>query len=222
MSIFEKLSHTFRGVVNDALDKSADAGRDARQIVRDLEEQIGKVEQAMLDVRAENEVLKQKRDKQQTEVDKWVTASTKAVNAGDDGLARECLTKKAAAVTLLQSYKDQLAKFEPTVQQLNQHLLDLRAKKNELADRTDLIAARSEMADAQTKAATAMSGIGGGSLISDFDKLEEQVAKKEARATAATNMSDEISGKSLDDRVAALGNTSINDELAAMKAARLQ
>lgn len=218
MSIFEKISNTLKGVVNDAIDKSADAGRDARQIVRDLEDQIGKVEQAMLDVRAESEVLKQKRDAQQAEVDKWAGASAKAVKAGDDDLARECLIKKASATALLQTYTDQLAKFEPTVKQLNQHLLDLRAKKNDLADRTDLIAARSEMADAQTKAATAMSGIGGSSLVSDFDKLEGQVAKKEARASAAIGMSDEITGKSLDTRVAALGNTSIDDELAALKA----
>ena len=217
MSLFEKIARTFKGVVNDAVDNTADAGRDARQIVRDLEDQIGKVEQAMLDVRAENEVLKQKRDKQQAEVNKWLTAATKAA-ATDDNLALECLTKKAAATALLQTYTDQLAKFEPTVNQLNQHLLDLRAKKNDLADRTDLIAARSEMADAQTKAATAMSGIGGGSLVTDFNTLEEQVAKKEARAAAAVGMSDEITGKSLEDRVAALGNTSIQDELAALKA----
>jgi len=221
MSIFEKIARAVKGTVNDALDKTADAGRDARQIVRDLEDQIGHVQQAMLDVRAENEVLKQKNTKQQAEVDKWANAAAKAVKAGDDNLARECLTKKSEANTLLQTYTDQLAKFQPTVDQLNKHLADLVAKK-ELANRTDLIAARSEMADAQTKAATVISGIGGSSAIADFDKLEDQVAKKEARANAATEMADEQTGKSLDDRVAALGNTSIDDELAALKAAHAQ
>ena len=222
MSIFDKIANTFKGAVNDAIDSTADAGRDARQIVRDLEDEIGKVEQAMLDVRAENEVLKQKGAKQSAEVTKWADAAGKAVKASDDGLARECLTKKAAAVTLLNTYTEQLAKFEPTVKQLNTHLVDLRTKKEELANRTDLIAARSGMADAQTKAATVISGIGGNSRINDFDKLEEQVAKKEARANAATGMADEVSGKSLEDRVAALGGTNIDDELAALKAAHAQ
>lgn len=220
MSLLEKLMRTVKGVANDAVDATSDPARDARQIVRDLDEQIGKAAQAMLDVRAEHEVLKSKRDHQTEEVTKWVNAAKKAVTAGDDSLARECLAKKQTADTQLQSYQSELDKFEPTVKEINEHISQLHTQRESLESRTDIIAARSEIAHAQEKVAVVIGGIGKSSAMDDFNALEDKVLKQEARAHAATDVMNERTGASLDARVAALGNTSIDDELAALKAGK--
>lgn len=219
MSFLEKISRTISGLLNDAAESTSDAGRDARQIVREMEEKIQEVENAVLNVKAEHNIMQQKQEKQAAEVTKWANAATKAVAAGDNGLARECLEKKATANDALSLTNASLDKFGPTVKSLTDQLAKLRAKKDEMAGRTDMIAARSSMAEAQETAATVISGIGGSGAAEDFEKLENDVAKKEARAQAAMGMANDASGQDLEDRVSALGSTSIDDELAALVAA---
>jgi len=218
MAFFKKLMNMVKGVANDTLDAASDPGRDARQVVRDLEDQLDKANQAMLDVRAQNEVLKAKRAVAAADVDKWADAARKAMVAGDEGLARECLEKKVSAKGTMDAYQAQLDNFDPTVKHLQEQIASLQAKKEDLANRTDLIVARSEVADAEVKAATTLAGIGASSSAADFSKIEDSVLRREARAKAASGMADEKTGKSLEDRVAKLSKTGIDDELAALKA----
>lgn len=220
MSLLEKISNIIKGALNDAVDSAADAGRDARQIARDLKEQIQTAEQAMLDVSAEHALMAQKVAKDLEEVKRWTDAAQRSVDKSDDNLARDCLVKKADANKLLQTHQAQLEKYTPSVAQLKAHLNDLRVQLADIESRTDLIVARSEMANAQEHAATIISGIGGNNRLEEFNRLEQSVDKKEARANAATALADERSGKSLNDRVAALDSSNIDDELAALKAAK--
>ncbi|WP_199031394.1 PspA/IM30 family protein [Ralstonia sp. ASV6] len=90
---------------------------------------------------------------------------------------------------------------------------------DDYAQRTELIEARSQVAKAQETAAAVITNIGSTrNLANDFGKLEDGVLKQEARAAAATRIADQDSGKSLQDRVDALGKaTSIDDRLAALK-----
>ena len=215
----DTITRTLSGLVNDAADATKDPSRDARQIIREMETQITDVENAMLNVKAEHEMLKQKKTTHEAEVTKWTNAATKAVSAGQDDLARECLGKKATAKKSLDAVSTSLVSFDATVKEMTDKLADLRAKKDDMESRKDMIAARSIMAEAQETAATVISGIGGNSAAADFDQLEDDVAKKEARAKAAMGMANDANGNDLENRVAALGNTSIDDELAAMKAA---
>lgn len=218
MTFFDKLIHSVKGAANDVLDSHENLGASARQSVRDLEDNLTKAESALVDVRAEAEVLKGKRQKSLDEVNKWLQAATNAAGK-DDGLARECLAKKASAAATLKTLDDQIAKFAPTVANIEAHIADLRSQKENLANQADLIGVRSEVADVELKAASIMGGVGGQGV--NLSATEDALAKKEARAHAASSIVGEHSGSSLEARVAALNaGPSIEDELAALKAGK--
>lgn len=218
MSFFDKLIHSVKGAANDALDAHQNLGADARQNVRDLTEQLTKAEGALVDVRAENELLKGRQEAAAADVAKWLKAATGAAGK-DDGLARECLAKKSAATNVLATIDAQIVKFQPTVANLEQHIAQLRTQKENLSNQADLISVRSDVADVELKAATIMGGIGNKGV--DFKSTEDALAKKEAKAHAASSIVAERSGDSLELRIAALdAGPSIEDELAALKAGK--
>jgi phage shock protein A len=218
MSFFDKLLHSVKGAANDVLDSHQDLGASARQSVRDLDEQLVKAEAALVDVRAEAEVLKGKREKAAGEVTKWLNAATNAAGK-DDGLARECLAKKQAAAAQLATIDTEIGKFAPTVQGIEAHIRDMRAQKDSLSNQADLIGVRSEVANVEMRAAEILGGVGGTTV--SLAGAEEALARKEAKAHAATAIIGERSGSSLEARVAALNAApSIEDELAALKAGK--
>ncbi len=218
MSLFDRILHTVKGKANDTLDAHQDLGADARQSVRDLEENLRQAESALVEVRAEGELLKGKREKADTEVNKWLAAAKNAAGK-DDGLARECLAKKQSAATALATIDAEIARFQPTVDGLEKHINDLRSKKDSLSNQADLIGVRSDVADAELKAATILGGVGGDGP--NLKSTEDALAKREAKAHAALNITKERSGEDLESRVAALSATSsIDDELAALKAGK--
>lgn len=218
MSLFDRILHTVKGTANDALDAHQNLGVEARQSVRDLEENLRKADEALVEVRAESELLKGKREKAQAEVTKWLTAATNAAGK-DDGLARECLVKKQAAAAQLATIDAEIAKFAPTVTGIENHIAQMRAQKDGLSNQADLISVRSEVADVELKAAAILGGIGGTSV--SLAGAEDALARKEAKAHAATAVLGERTGDSLEARVAALNaGPSLEDELAALKAGK--
>ncbi len=218
MSFFERILHTVKGTANDMLDKHQDPGVDARQSVRELTANLEKAESALVEVRAESELLKGKREKAQTEVSKWLTAATNAAGK-DDSLARECLAKKQTAAATLAQLDAQIAKFAPTVASIQDHIAQMRAQKEGLANQADLIGVRSEVADVELKAAAILGGVGGAGV--SLAGAEDAVSRKEAKAKAASDILGERSGSDLEARVAALNaSPSIEDELAALKAGK--
>jgi phage shock protein A len=95
----------------------------------------------------------------------------------------------------------------------------MRAQKESLANQADLIGVRSDVADVEMKASAILGGVGGTTV--SLQGAEDALAKKEARAHAATAIVSEHTGASLEARVAALNaGPSIEDELAALKAGK--
>ena len=218
MSFFDKLINTVKGAANDTLDAHQNLGANARQSIRDLDENLQKAESALLEVRAEAELLNGKRATAAAEVAKWLQAATNAAGK-DDNLARECLAKKATAAASLATIDAEIAKFQPTVAGIEKHIADMRSQKDSLSNQADLIGVRSDVADVELKAAAILGGVGGPSV--SLAGAEDQLAKKEARAHAATSILGERTGDSLEARVAALNaGPSIEDELAALKAGK--
>ncbi len=217
MSFLEKLLNTLKATANDTLDAHQDLGANARQNVRDLDAQLSEADAALVDVRAEAEVLKGKKIKAEAEVAKWLQAATNAAGK-DDALARECLAKKATAKAALDAVSATLEKFQPTVVALQTRITELRNQRDGLSTQADLIGVRSEVADVELRAATILGGTGSATSLA---AQEDALARKEAKAHASTAIIQERSGESLEARVAALtAGPSIEDELAALKATK--
>ena len=218
MSLFDSISRTVKGLLNDAADSVQDPSRDARQIVRELDDSIAKAENSLVEIQAQVAMQQSKRDVAADKAKKYEDGAKRALQSGDEALAREALGAQQTAEAERDALAGELAKLEPSVDQLKQQIDDMRQRRNDLNARSNILQAKQQIAQAKDVAATALGGIGGKNLDGDFQKLEEKVALSNARSDARLNSSDQSSGKALDDKLADLNRgPSIEDRLAALK-----
>jgi phage shock protein A len=218
MSLFDSISRTLKGLLNDAADSVQDPSRDARQIVRELDDSIGKAENALVEIQAQVATQQSKRDVAADKAKKYEEGAKRALQSGDEALAREALGAQSTAEAERDALAAELAKLEPSVDQLKQQIDDMRARRNDLNARSNILQAKQQIAQAKDVAATALGGIGGKNLSADFQKLEDKVDLSNARSDARLNTADTSSGKALDDKLAALSKgPSVEDRLEALK-----
>lgn len=218
MSLFDSISRTVKGLLNDAADSVQDPSRDARQIVRELDDSIGRAENALIEIEAQVATQQSKLDAANEKARKYEDGAKRALQAGDEGLAREALAAQANAETERDALAKELATLQPSVDHLKAQIADMRQRRNDLNARSNILQAKQQIAEAKDVAATALGGIGGKNLSEDFRKLEDKVALSNARSDARLNSADTSSGKALEDKLAALDSgPSVEDRLAALK-----
>lgn len=223
MSFLQNVFTQVKGLLNDAQEGSEDIGSVARQTVRDIEQDIGKLEEALVGIEAEHLMLLTGISKQDEEIAKYQGYATKAMNSGNDKLALEALNDKNLAVAQRAELQAQADKFAPNVLTVKDKLAALNTRKDQMARDASLLQGRAAVAEAQDRVATVLGGIGNGSSASDkFERLEDRLEKDEARAQAKMNMAAVKDGSDKASKYAELdatSPTSAADELAAMKAA---
>ncbi|WP_322043418.1 PspA/IM30 family protein [Paraburkholderia sp. J67] len=218
MSLFDSISRTVKGLLNDAADSVQDPSRDARQIVRELDDSIAKAENALVEIQAQVAMQQSKRDVAADKAKKYEDGAKRALQSGDEALAREALGAQSTAEAERDALAGELAKLEPSVDQLKQQIDDMRSRRNDLNARSNILQAKQQIAQAKDVAATALGGIGGKNLAQDFQKLEDKVNLSNARSDARLNSADNASGKALEDKLAALNKgPSVDDRLEALK-----
>jgi len=218
MALFDSISRTLKGLLNDAAESVQDPSRDARQIVRELDGSIAKAENSLVEIEAQVAMQQSKRDVAAEKAKKYEDGAKRALQSGDEALAREALGAQATAEAERDALAAELAKLEPSVDQLKTQINDMRERRNELNARSNILQAKQQIAQAKDVAATALGGIGGKNLAADFQKLEDKVDLSNARSDARLNSADTASGKALEDRLAALNKgPSVDERLEALK-----
>jgi phage shock protein A len=218
MSLLDSISRTVKGLLNDAADTVQDPSRDARQIVRELDDSIAKAENSLIEIEAQVATQQSKRDVAAEKAKKYEDGAKRALQSGDEALAREALGAQANAETERDALAAELVTLVPSVDHLKQQINDMRQRRNELNSRSNILQAKQQIATAKDVAATALGGIGGKNLSEDFQKLEDKVQLSNARSDARLNSADQKSGKALEDKLAALTRgPSVEDRLEALK-----
>ncbi|GAB7536445.1 PspA/IM30 family protein [Burkholderia sp. 3C] len=218
MSLFDSISRTLKGLLNDAADSVQDPSRDARQIVRELDDSIGRAENSLIEIEAQVATQRSKCDAANDKVRKYEDGAKRALQSGDESLAREALTAQTNAEVERDALAHELDTLEPSVAKLKSQIADMRQRRNDLNTRSNILQAKQEIAQAKDVAASALGGIGGKDLSGDFQKLEDKVTLSNARSDARLNSADTNSGKALDDKLAALNRgPSVDDRLEALK-----
>jgi len=218
MSLLNTISRTLHGLLNDAAESVQDPSRDARQVVRELDDSIAKAENALIEIEAQVATQQSKRDLANDKARKYEDGAKRSLQAGDETLAREALSAQADAEAQRDALAHELATLEPSVDRLKGQIAEMRQRRNDLRARANILQAKQQIAQAKDTAATALGGIGGKNLAEDFEKLEEKVNLKNARSDARLNSADQMSGKALDDKLAALSKgPSVDDRLEALK-----
>ena len=113
MSLFDSISRTIKGLLNDAADSVQDPSRDARQIVRELDDSIGRAENSLIEIEAQVATQRSKRDAADDKVRKYEDGAKRALQGGDEALAREALAAQSNAEAERDALAAELTTLEP-------------------------------------------------------------------------------------------------------------
>ncbi|MBN7764773.1 PspA/IM30 family protein [Pectobacterium brasiliense] len=223
MSLLSKIMTQIKGLLHDSVDKASDDGRTARQLIRDVGENEEKIKGALVEARSQAIIAKQKVEDKQSAIALSKKRAAKAIELDKEDLARTILFEKRQQESDLVVLQNQQAKFDNIVVTLTSRFNDIQKKRSEMERKADSIDLRSKVAVA-TEEATKLLDVGNFSSYDSaskvFDRLEDNIAKKEARSQARGEFID--AEKDKQDELASLDrhglDESIEDELAALRA----
>ncbi|MCY9666074.1 PspA/IM30 family protein [Paenibacillus alginolyticus] len=218
MGIFKRLRDMTMASVNDLLDKAEDPVKMLNQFLRDMEEDILEAETAVAKQIAIEKKFKLQVEESEEMVTKRTEQAMKALESGNEDLARRALEDKKEHQGRYDELKRQYDLAKTNADQLRSQLTEMKDEFNKMKNKKDLLIARAETAKAQKQINQAMSGFGTDNAAKGFDRMSEKVLQMEAEAQASGEI--RAKNRSLDDELDGLGGSSsgIDDELAAMKA----
>lgn len=222
MGILARFKDIMASNINALLDKCEDPEKMIDQYLRNLESDLGKVKAETASVMADEKRAKRELEECVQEIEKMQKYAQKALLAGNEGDARTFLEKKQALsskqAALQQSYETasaNAAKMRQMHEKLAEDISSLNARR-------DAVKAKVKVAKAQER----MNQIGGSlegaaSNLSAFDRMEAKADKMLDEANAMAELNQSVREKDVDGLMRKYddqGNSSVEDELAALKA----
>ena len=229
MSFFKRAHDIVEAKANRALDKAENPSEMLDLSYEQMLEQITKVRTALVQIAAARKQLELQEDQLAHTVDHLDQQAAQAVQLNRDDLAREALSRKAAA-------QEQVAALEPQHQQLVdqqdkmvQTLNALQSRVNEFRSQKETLKAQYSAAQASSAVNDQIAGISG--TFSDsgaaLQRAKDKIAATQAHAGALdellqSGVLEDVGANQGDDiakQLNALGSSAqVEDELAALKA----
>ncbi|SDJ65844.1 PspA/IM30 family protein [Salimicrobium halophilum] len=213
---FNRVKTVVGSELNAMLDKAEDPVKMLEQFMRDMENDIRDAESAVAKQIANEKMLKRKYDDAQAMVEKRMSQAEKAIEAGDEDLARRAIEDKNNQQEQADQMKESYERAKKDSEQLRTKLDEMKKEYQEMKLKKDSLKARAESAQTRTKMNRTMSDIGSDESRQGFERMEEKVMQYEAEAETSEDLRSD--NRSLDDEFDALDKKdSVDDELAALK-----
>src|SRR5215471_14180416 len=224
--IFGRLGRVARGQANAGVDALEDATFEAtvRQTVTDMKTELNNVVRASAMAMSNYNTLQAEYDKYVRQSAEWKQRAGMALDAGNEELAKKALAKKAECDQQVNSMKTGVEAARNASEALKQRVGDLKRRIDEAERTATTLVARRNAATAQRKVAEALSGAAqADNAFGALKNFEESVSREEAKAKAFDQLA-AGSGKDevLEAEFAELQGGTVDQELAALKAARAQ
>jgi phage shock protein A len=226
--VFKRMGSIFQAKANKVLDKAEDPRETLDLSYEKQLDNLTKVRKAVADVATARKRIELQAAEIQKQADKLQGQAKAALEQGNEDLAREALTRRAALgeqLADLQTQHDQVAEQEAKLIETSNKL---QSQVEEFRTRKETIKATYSAAEAQTKIGEAVTGIS--DSMSDAGqammRAQDKVSQMQARAGAmdellASGALTDLS-KPVDDIQAQLDKvgtaSSVDKELAALKA----
>ncbi len=188
MGMLDRVSTILRANINDLLDRAEDPEKMIRQLLQDMENQLIQVKTQVAAAIADEQRLKERWQQNQQLADEWQRKAELAVQKGADDLAKEALSRRNAYQETATGFQQQYEEQARQVEQLKDALDKLEAKIQEARTKKDLLIARSRRADAERQIHDTMARVDTTGVMGGFERMEEKVRAKEARAKAASDL----------------------------------
>ncbi|KAM3113312.1 PspA/IM30 family protein [Phormidesmis sp. 146-33] len=214
MGILDRLWRAIRANINHLVGQAEDPEKILEQTVLDMQNDLIQLRQAVAQAIATQKRTERQCSQAQSMSEEWYRRAQLALQKGDENLAREALTRRKSYQETAEAMQSQLGQQASVVTQLKQNMMKLESKISEAKTKKDLYIARARSAKASQQLNDMLSGVGTGSAMNAFERMEEKVLQLEAQSEAIA----ELGTDQLEKRFEALGEADdIDAELASMK-----
>jgi phage shock protein A len=222
MKILHRLSNLLKSNLNAAIDSLSDPGKEIDLLIGQMEDEARSARVALRDQIAQEKVAQKRVDEAYRSVDRWREHAERAVQAGDDDLAKEALRRQQEAERQHEEAEKQLAEQSRLVVQLTERIRENDRKIAEIKGRKETLKARARA----TKQALSPEG----DAFSRFDQLVSQIEMTEHQADAMADMAkdptlappqsrkDQETDEKFDRLLPGKSDRELEDRLAALKA----
>jgi phage shock protein A len=219
MGIMDRVATVIKSNLNNLINKAEDPDKMLDQILIEMRQQLLEAKREVAVAIADEKRLAAQLEAELEQVREWDRRATMAVQKGEDDLAREALRRKADHEQIAIGYKKQWDAQSASTENLKNALRALSQKIEEAGRKKNLLIARQKRAEAQKHIHEVMTGLTDTSAFESFDRMASKVERIEAQADAAVEISQELSGDTMEQRFRALeSSTDVEQDLHALKA----
>ncbi|HEX8600357.1 MAG TPA: PspA/IM30 family protein [Chloroflexia bacterium] len=214
MSILTRITTLISANINAMIDSAEDPEKMVTEYLRQMREGLSDARAATAMAMADETRLRSQYERYKSESEDWRSKAEMAVQADQDDLAREALTRRASAQKLSDNYQAQWESQHDQVGDLREALAKLEAKISEAETKRELIIAKQRRAATQEAITNALQSMDGQTADASLDRMETEVDQRLARAEAMA----ELSGQDLDSRFSDLETENqVTNDLAELK-----
>jgi phage shock protein A len=219
MGIMDRVATVIKSNLNHLINKAEDPEKMLDQILIQMRQQLVEAKREVAVAIADEKRLAAQLEAELEQVREWERRATMAVQKGEDDLAREALRRESDHEQIAIGYKKQWDAQQASTEDLKNALRALSQKIEEAGRKKNLLVARQKRAEAQKHIHEVMTGLTDTSAFESFDRMTAKVEQIEAQAGAAVELSQELSGDTMEQRFRALeSSTDVEQELHALKA----
>jgi phage shock protein A len=221
--LFGRAGRVARGQANQGMSAVEDATFEAtvKQTVLDMRGELNKAVQASAQAMSNFNRLEAEYGKYVRQSQDWKDRANKALDAGNEDLAKKALAKKGESDRQVASLQTSVDSARAASETLKQQVAELKRKIDEGERTATTLVARKNAATAQRKVAEALAGAGNANnAFVALNSFEESVAREEATAKAFNQISAAGTDNELESEFAKLEGHSVDDELEALKRER--
>lgn len=228
MSLYQRAHDIVAAKANKALDSAEKPDEMLDYSYEQMLDQITKVRRALVDVAASRKQLELQEQQLQHTVDHLNDQAKAALAAGKEDLAREALSRKAAAQQQVDGLEPQHQQLTEQEQKLEQTLSALQDRVNKFRSQKETLKAQYTAAQAMTSVNESVAGISStlGDSGAELQRAQDKISTMQARAGALdellqSGVLEDVGGdtddiqKELDE---AGESAEVDKELAALKA----
>ena len=216
---FSRAGRVARGQANKTMDVLEDATFEdtIKQTVKDMRGELNRVIRTSADAMSNHNRLEAEYQKYVRQADEWKDRAVKALEHGDEDLAKKALAKKAECDEQVASMQTSVDQARSASEKLKKQVSDLKRRIDEAQRNANTLIARKNAAKAQRKVSEALAGVGEAeNAFAALKTFEESVARDEAAAKAYGSMA-ESPDEDLEREFAALDVSKVDSELEALK-----
>jgi phage shock protein A len=218
MGIFQKLSLLLRSNINDAIARAENPEKVLNQLIADMREQLSKAKQEVAVAIADEQKLRAQVEEEARQAREWEKRAMLAVKEGRDDLAKQALMRQAEHAERAQNMEDTWRRQAQETEKVKGSLRELNDKIEEAKRKKNLLVAKQKRAQAQRRIHETMSGLSDRSAFEAFERVAEKIEESERKALAASQVTESLSGDTLETEFRQLeSGDDMDQRLAALK-----